>query len=155
MIASRFRFGRASRLLNPSAFQTVFDARHAYRGQWITLHRHLLKVTVAAGAEIASELLETEAPRRRLGLIVAKRLVPAAARRNLIRRVLREYFRTSPQAFPSGDWIIRLHESPFRIRKGETKPTRLYVVTALRKDLTELLRRAGHPTLRENSVTTS
>lgn len=89
----------------------------------------------------------------RLGLIVAKRLVPTAARRNLIRRVLREYFRTTRDAFPSGDWIIRLHESPFpsraKLRKGAPAPTRLTVVTGLRQDLTQILQRIARQIQKE------
>ncbi len=142
---SRFCFGRASRLLKPSEFQTVFDARQAGRGQWLTLHRHLSNATGAETFEPLCETLEPEAPRRRLGLVVAKRLVPASVRRNLIRRVLREYFRTSPAAFPPGDWIIRLHESPFRSKKGESRPTRVHVVTGLRRDLDQLLSRVNRP----------
>jgi ribonuclease P protein component len=155
VIESRFCFGRASRLLKPSEFQVVFDARQAGRGQWLTLHRYLSNATGGGRPEKSSESLVIEAPRRRLGLVIAKRLVPASARRNLVRRVLREYFRTSPAAFPPGDWIIRLHESPFRIKKGETKPTRLSVVTGLRRDLTQLLNRVTGQMSRENKAPTS
>jgi len=83
---------------------------------------------------------------------VAKRLVAASARRNLIRRVLREYFRTTPAAFPPGDWIIRLHESPFRVRQGEAAPTRLAVVTGLRQDVTHLVNRIAGQIERENRL---
>jgi ribonuclease P protein component len=140
--SNRFRFSRASRLLKPSEFQAVFDARKACRGQWLTVHR--------AGAVVEAEIPEqiaTNPSASRLGLIVAKRLVPAAARRNLIRRVLREYFRTTRNVFPAGDWIIRLHESPFpspaRVRKGVPIPTRLQVVAGLRTDLAQILKRVA------------
>lgn len=143
---SRFRFSRASRLLKPSEFQTVFDARRACRGQWLTIHRHKPAV---------NETPEADPPARRLGLIVAKRLVSASARRNLIRRVLREHFRTSPVDFPPGDWIIRLHESPFRVKKGDPAPTRLQVVTGLRRDLTQLLNRIAGQMAREKLAAAS
>jgi ribonuclease P protein component len=140
--SNRFRFSRASRLLKPSEFQAVFDARKACRGQWLTVHR--------AGDVVQAdtpEQIETDSAACRLGLIVAKRLVPAAARRNLIRRVLREYFRLTRDAFPAGDWIIRLHESPFpspaRVRKGVPLPTRLQVITGLRTDLAQILKRVA------------
>ena len=142
MTSNRFRFSRASRLLKPSEFQAVFDARKACRGQWLTVH--------LAGAVVEAEIPEqiaTNPSASRLGLIVAKRLVPAAARRNLIRRVLREYFRTTRNVFPAGDWIIRLHESPFpspaRVRKGVPIPTRLQVVAGLRTDLAQILKRVA------------
>ena len=155
MISSRFRFSRASRLLKPSEFQAVFDARKACRGQWLTIHRHR---SITATTDLSSdqvELLETAQPASRLGLIVAKRLVAASARRNLIRRVLREYFRTTPAMFPPGDWIIRLHESPFRFRKGEVAPTRLQIVSGLRRDVTQLVNRIAGQIEREKRETAS
>lgn len=152
---SRFCFGRASRLLKPSEFQTVFDARRATRGQWLTVHRtEHLSATPDKIVELPEALL-TEVHGTRLGLIVAKRLVPAAARRNLIRRVLREYFRTTREAFPPGDWIIRLHESPFpspaRVRKGAPVPTRLQVVSGLRADLTQILKRVARQAAKDTA----
>ena len=151
--SSRYRFNRASRLLKPSEFQTVFDARKACRGQWLTAHRTVGRPASAEAEElleaVAAEPVPSFSPNpSRLGLIVAKRLVPAAARRNLIKRVVREYFRTTRDAFPPGDWIIRLHESPFpspaRIRKGAPVPTRLQVVSGLRADLTQILKRVAN-----------
>jgi ribonuclease P protein component len=137
----RFRFSRASRLLKPSEFQAVFDARKACRGQWLTVHRYQPSQSRACSENEQIEIIEQTHSTSRLGLIVAKRLVAASARRNLIRRVLREHFRTTPAAFPLGDWIIRLHESPFRVKKGEAPPTRLQVVTGLRTDVTQLMNR--------------
>ena len=142
---SRFRFSRASRLLKPSEFQAVFDARKACRGQWLTVHRYQPSHSRACSENEQIEIIVQNHSASRLGLIVAKRLVAASARRNLIRRILREHFRTTPEAFPPGDWIIRLHESPFRVKKGEVAPTRLQVVTGLRTDIQQILKRiAGH-----------
>ena len=147
VIPSRYRFSRTSRLLKPSEFQTVFDARKACRGQWLTVHRTEASSAKTVQAAEHAESITNDNAASRLGLIVAKRLVPAAARRNLIRRVVREYFRTTRDAFPPGDWIVRLHESPFpspaRIRKGTPVPTRLQVVTGLRADLTQILERVA------------
>ena len=152
LTSNRYRFRRASRLLKPSEFQAVFDARKACRGHWLTAHR-----AEAANAALAiepPERLDTDSPVQRLGLVVAKRLVPTAVHRNLIRRVVREYFRTSREAFPPGDWIIRLHESPFpspaKIRKGALVPTRLQVVGGLRADLSQILRRIAHQIQKED-----
>ena len=142
---SRFRFSRASRLLKPLEFQAVFDARKACRGQWLTVHRYQPSQSRACSENEQIEFIEQNHSTSRLGLIVAKRLVAASARRNLIRRVLREHFRTTPAAFPAGDWIVRLHESPFRVKKGEVAPTRLQVVTGLRTDIRQIMNRvAGH-----------
>ena len=142
---SRFCFSRASRLLKPSEFQAVFDARKACRGQWLTVHRYQPSQSRARSENEQIEFIEQNHSTSRLGLIVAKRLVAASARRNLIRRVLREHFRTTPAAFPAGDWIVRLHESPFRVKKGELAPTRLQVVTGLRTDIRQIMNRvAGH-----------
>ena len=149
-IQSRFRFSRASRLLKPLEFQTVFDARKACRGQWLTVHRYQPSQSRACSDNEQTDLIESANPSSRLGLIVAKRLVAASARRNLIRRVLREYFRTTPVSFPPGDWIIRLHESPFRVKKGEAAPTRLQVVTGLRTDVTQLMNRIAGQIRKEN-----
>ncbi len=136
-----FGFSRASRLLKPSEFQAVFDARKACRGQWLTVHRYQPSQSRACSENEQIDIIQESHATSRLGLIVAKRLVTASARRNLIRRVLREHFRTTPAAFPPGDWIIRLHESPFRVKKGEAAPTRLQVVTGLRTDVTQLMNR--------------
>ena len=168
--SSRYRFSRASRLLKPSEFQTVFDARKAYRGQWLTAHRTIGRPVSAEAEELLQTVASDTVPSfslssgpssspnpnsSRLGLIVAKRLVPAAARRNLVKRVVREYFRTTREAFLPGDWIIRLHESPFpsaaRIRKGAAVPTRLQVVTGLRSDLTQILKRVASQLRKEGS----
>lgn len=155
---SRYRFSRASRLLKPSEFQTVFDARKACRGQWLTVHRTAYDQSDSAALSVDETPSENKASGNaasRLGLIVAKRLVPAAARRNLIRRILRDYFRTSRASFPPGDWIIRLHESPFpspaRLRKGALKPTRLQVVSGLRADLTAILKRIARRAQEESA----
>ena len=143
----RYRFSRVSRLLKPSEFQAVFDARKAIRGQWLTAHR---------SDDPAHESVDLACSRQpRLGIVVAKRLVPTAARRNLIRRVLREYFRLHPEQFLAGDWIIRLHESPFpsptRVRAGAVRPTRAHLVKGLREDLVRVLGRS----VRKKSVTTN
>ena len=149
---SRFRFSRASRLLKPLEFQAVFDARKACRGQWLTVHRYQPSQSRACSENEQIEFIEQNHSTSRLGLIVAKRLVAASARRNLIRRVVREYFRTTPAIFPPGDWIIRLHESPFRVKKGDVTPTRLQVVTGLRRDLAQVLNRIAGQTAREKQA---
>jgi RNase P protein component len=86
-------------------------------------------------ADASLALIDPDITSRRLGLIVAKRLVAASARRNMIRRIVREHFRTTPAAFPAGDWIVRLHESP-SVSKSDL---RRYRLTGLRGDLQILI----------------
>ena len=118
----------------------MFDARKATRGQWLTAHR-------ADTAILEPDTVLSGNRNGRLGLVVAKRLVPTAARRNLIRRIVREYFRTHPEQFLSGDWIIRLHESPFptpaKRRAGAVMPSRAQLVKGLREDLVRVLGRSA------------
>ncbi len=48
----------------------------------------------------------------RLGLVVAKRLLPRSVDRNLIRRLAREHFRLMRCRLPSRDLILRLAVRP-------------------------------------------
>lgn len=40
--------------------------------------------------------------------------------------------------FPSGDWVIRLRDSPFQSRHSESTPTRRQIVMDLRHDMVQL-----------------
>lgn len=123
----------------------MFDARKATRGQWLTAHR--ADTAILEPDPVEPDTVLSGNRNGRLGLVVAKRLVPTAARRNLIRRIVREYFRTHPEQFLSGDWIIRLHESPFptpaKRRAGAVMPTRAQLVKGLREDLVRVLGRSA------------
>lgn len=51
-------------------------------------------------------------PGPRLGIVVAKRLVKAAVRRNLIKRICREQFRALRTTLPACDVVLRLAVKP-------------------------------------------
>lgn len=48
----------------------------------------------------------------RLGLVVGKKLLKAAVRRNLVKRVIREQFRQQRARLPAIDIIVRLMAKP-------------------------------------------
>ncbi|BFM04679.1 hypothetical protein Psyaliredsea_33260 [Psychrobacter alimentarius] len=72
------RFTKEQRLLTPAAFREVFDAPDR------KLHQSHLMAFVRANTE--------EKPR--MGMAITKRKVPTAVARNLIKRQIREQFRT-------------------------------------------------------------
>ena len=88
-------FGRCKRLLTQAAYKAVFDDS-PYR----VSHRNLLMLARPNGLEEA-----------RLGLIVAKKNVRLAVKRNRIKRVVRESFRLNQQTLACVDVI-------FLARKG-------------------------------------
>ncbi len=51
----------------------------------------------------------------RLGLVVGKKLIKSAVRRNLVKRVVREQFRLNRASLPAVDVIVRLMAKPGRI----------------------------------------
>ena len=51
----------------------------------------------------------------RLGLVVGKKLLKAAVRRNLVKRVVREQFRLQRASLPACDLIVRLVTKPGRL----------------------------------------
>ena len=83
-------FGRSKRLLTQAAYKAVFDDS-PYR----VSHRNLLMLARPNGA--------TEA---RLGLIVAKKNVRLAVKRNRIKRVVRDSFRLNQQDLANLDIIF-------------------------------------------------
>ncbi|HXC40544.1 MAG TPA: ribonuclease P protein component [Burkholderiales bacterium] len=77
----------------------------------------------------------------RLGMIVPKRAVALATRRNRLRRVIREWFRLNQARFAGRDWVVRLNipardKSKAR-QSGPVKPADL--VEPLRADLDKLM----------------
>jgi ribonuclease P protein component len=65
----------------------------------------------------------------RLGMVIAKRLLPRAVDRNRIKRCVRETFRLQRQDLPACDFVVRLIAKP--IAGDETR------------DLARILKRAG------------
>ncbi len=83
-------FGRSKRLLTKVAYKAVFDDS-PYR----VSHRNLLMLARPNGLQEA-----------RLGLIVAKKNVRLAVKRNRIKRVVRDSFRLNQQALETLDIIF-------------------------------------------------
>ena len=83
-------FGRSKRLLTKAAYKSVFDDS-PYR----VSHRNLLLLARPNGIEGA-----------RLGLIVAKKNVRLAVKRNRIKRVVRDSFRLNQQMLETLDIIF-------------------------------------------------
>ena len=65
----------------------------------------------------------------RLGMVIAKRLLPRAVDRNRVKRCVRETFRLQRQNFPACDFVVRLLGKP--------------VAGAEARDLTRTLSRAA------------
>ena len=85
-----FNFGRSLRLLDSSDFTRVFS--HAE-----------LKVACPAMLILA---VHNDKPHPRLGMVVPKKQVKLAARRNTIKRVIRESFRHRRHTLPPFDIVV-------------------------------------------------
>jgi ribonuclease P protein component len=107
------RFPRAARLLRKAQFDAVFTAG-------LRQHTSLFRAHVALG---------TGAPAR-LGLAVAKRILPHASERNRVRRHAREVFRRRRDALFGVD-VILVPKDSARTARG----------TALQDDLARLFDR--------------
>ncbi|MGE5491441.1 MAG: ribonuclease P protein component [Actinomycetota bacterium] len=92
-----YPFARRYRLTKTDEFSSVFGFRRAIRGQLLMLH--YLPREDAAGDP-------------RLGLVVGKKLLKAAVRRNLVKRLVREQFRLLRPGLPPCDLIVRLVTKP-------------------------------------------
>lgn len=55
----------------------------------------------------------------RLGVVVPKRLIKAAVRRNLIKRLAREQFRLLLTQLPARDLVLRLAAKPGELNRKE------------------------------------
>lgn len=91
-------FPKSHRLTKTDEFSSVFSFRKALRSTTFLLHYRPREIEQAGGA--------------RLGLVVAKRFLRRSVDRNLIRRVIREAFRTKHSDLPASDLILRLAVKP-------------------------------------------
>ena len=91
-------FHRRYRLTKTDEFSSVFGFRKALRSPHFLLHWRTRN----------SE--EIQSPR--LGLVVAKKLLPRSVDRNLIRRLVREHFGLLRQQLPPRDMVVRLASRP-------------------------------------------
>jgi len=94
-----YAFARRYRLTKTDEFSSVFGFRRAIRGQLLMLH-YLPREQAIADP--------------RLGLVVGKKLLKSAVRRNLVKRLVREQFRQFRPGLPACDVIIRLVAKPGR-----------------------------------------
>lgn len=83
-------FRSAQRLLTAADYRSVFSNPDFKTGQ-----KEVLLLAKAS-----------EGPNHRLGLAVAKKHVPTAVKRNLIKRLARERFRSMPESSPSLDIVV-------------------------------------------------
>jgi ribonuclease P protein component len=88
------RFDRRARLLNPAQFKRVFAEGRRFRATGLT--------AVAA---------INQAGESRLGLALARKVLPLAVSRNRIKRVARESFRTVRAVLPSCDVVLLANPS--------------------------------------------
>jgi ribonuclease P protein component len=79
------------RLRKTDEFSSVFAFRRTIRGDWFVAHYR-----------------PNGGPSARLGVVVAKKLVRRAVKRNLLKRLAREHFRLHRATLPACDVIVRL-----------------------------------------------
>ncbi|MBW7901887.1 MAG: ribonuclease P protein component [Rhodocyclaceae bacterium] len=88
-------FPKRYRLTKTDEYSSVFGFRRALKSPHFLLHYR----PRAAGEDASA----------RLGIVVPKRLVKAAVRRNLIKRIGRERFRLLRSRLPAQDLVLRLN----------------------------------------------
>lgn len=89
------RFTKEQRLLTPAAFREVFDAPER------KLHQSHLMAFVRANTQ----------DKPRVGMAITKRKVPTAVARNLIKRQIREQFRTKALKLENKDIVFIVKKS--------------------------------------------
>jgi ribonuclease P protein component len=102
---SGFVFPKRYRLTKTDEYSSVFGFRRAVKSPHFLLH---YRPRSEAGEEAAIR------QSARLGIVVPKKLVKAAVRRNLIKRLARERFRLLRNELPACDLILRLAVRPTR-----------------------------------------
>ena len=98
-------FTKAQRLLTPAAFREVFDAPER------KLHQSHLMAFVRTNTE----------DKPRVGMAITKRKVPTAVARNLIKRQIREQFRTQASQLENKDVVFIVKKSMKGVDKKEIK----------------------------------
>ncbi|MCL2829627.1 MAG: ribonuclease P protein component [Betaproteobacteria bacterium] len=105
---SGFSFRRQNRLTKTDDFSSVFSLRNILRSRNFFLH-YRRRERIPEGGQAPEALIELPA---RLGLVIAKRFVASAVRRNLLKRLARENFRLLRQQLSGYDLVLRLAASP-------------------------------------------
>ena len=99
------RFTKEQRLLTPVAFREVFDAPER------KIHQSHLMAFVRSNVH----------DKPRVGMAITKRKVPTAVARNLIKRHIREQFRTKSLKIENKDIVFIVKKSIKDINKEELK----------------------------------
>lgn len=102
-----FGFPKRYRLTKTDEFSSVFGFRRAVRSPHFLLHYR-----PRAAEEGGEEGSTTRGGTARLGVVVPKRLLKAAVRRNLIKRLGREQFRLLRPRLAAKDLVLRLMARP-------------------------------------------
>ena len=98
-------FGKNLRLLNASDFQAVFDDP-PFRAS----HKHFLILA-----------RPNNLPYSRVGLVIAKKNIRLAVKRNLVKRMIRESFRTRQQNLGGIDAIVLARRGMDQLEKIEIR----------------------------------
>lgn len=106
--SKKFGFPRCYRLTKTDEYSSVFGFRRAVKSPHFLLHYR---------PRVVEEGVPTQALPVRLGVVVPKRLVKAAVRRNLIKRLCREQFRLLRAKLPVRDLILRLAVKPAELNR--------------------------------------
>lgn len=88
-------FGRPARLLKPAEFEQVFGENERARTDALLV---MARPNTLGHA--------------RLGMVIAKRLLPRAVDRNRVKRCVRETFRLQRRHLPACDFVVRLLGKP-------------------------------------------
>jgi len=88
-------FGRDARLLKPVQFEQMFAENERARTDTLLV---MVRPNTLGHA--------------RLGMVIAKRVLPRAVDRNRIKRCIRETFRLQRQNLPGCDFVVRLLGKP-------------------------------------------
>jgi len=101
-------FSRACRLTTTDDFSSVFRLRNTLKSRHFFLY-YRRREKIPEGNLIPEASAELPA---RLGLVIAKRFVASAVRRNLLKRLARENFRLLRHQLRGYDLVLRLAGSP-------------------------------------------
>jgi len=93
--ATGFDFPKRYRLTKTDEYSSVFGFRRALKSPHFLLHYRPRNGDEGSWA--------------RLGVVVPKRLIKSAVRRNLVKRISRELFRTLRWQLPARDLVLRLN----------------------------------------------
>jgi len=96
-------FDRRRRISESAVFQAALSTRPRSKGSLFDVH---------CVDPVLDERTPDAAPPCRLGLVVPKRICRSAARRNWIKRLVRESFRTEMSRASAVDCVVRLRRVP-------------------------------------------